>query len=179
MPTLKSKNVVLRVVEKKDIPLLLLWFNDPEVIQYLQFYLPLMELQEEKWLEQKSFSENDVVFLIEAIMEDGSLKPIGTCGLHEIEWKNRKATAGIAIGDKDFWNKGLGTEAARLIIEYAFNQLNLHRIGTSVYDFNERSIAMQKKVGFQVEGRHRQAIFKNGRYVDEIVLGILREEWNK
>lgn len=103
MPTLKSKNVVLRVVEKKDIPLLLLWFNDPEVIQYLQFYLPLMESQEERWLEQKSLSENDVVFLIEAIMEDGSLKPIGTCGLHEIEWKNRKATAGIAIGDKDFF----------------------------------------------------------------------------
>ncbi len=179
MSTLKSKNVVLRVVEKKDIPLLLLWFNDPEVIQYLQFYLPLMELQEEKWLEQKSFSENDVVFLIEAIMEDGSLKPIGTCGLHEIEWKNRKATAGIAIGEKDFWSKGYGTEAARLIIEYAFNQLNLHRLGTSVYDFNERSIGMQKKVGFQVEGRRRQAIFKNGRYVDEIVLGILREEWKK
>jgi RimJ/RimL family protein N-acetyltransferase len=179
MPTLKGKKIVLRVVEKNDLPSLLLWFNDPEVIQYLQFYLPLTELYEEKWLERNSLSEKDVVFVIEAIMEDGSLKPIGICGLHGIEWKNRRATIGIAIGDKEFWSNGYGTEAIKILIEYAFNELNLQRIESSAYDFHERSIAMQKKVGFQVEGRRRQAIFKNGRYVDEVMLGILKEEWKK
>ncbi len=118
-----------------------------------------------------------MVFVIQVVQEDGSLKPIGTCGLHEIEWKNRRTTAGIAIGVKEFWNNGYGTEAGKILIEYAFNELNLQRIESSVYDFNERSIAMQKKVGFQIEGRRRKAIFKGGRYVDEIILGILREEW--
>jgi RimJ/RimL family protein N-acetyltransferase len=179
MPTLVGKKVRLRVVEKKDIPNILKWFNDPEVIQYLQFYLPLTEEMEVKWLERVNTSGNDIVFVIEAVAEDGKFKPIGTCGLHEINWKDRKATAGIAIGEKEFWNGGRGTEAASLLVEYAFCQLNLNRIGSSVYDFNERSLAMQKKIGFQIEGRRRQAVFKNNRYADEIILGLLKKKWKR
>ena len=119
MPTLKSEKVILRSMSKQDLPLLLQWFNDPEVIQYLHFYLPLTELAEEKWLERIGLSEKDVVFVIEAIANDES-KPIGICGLHGISAKDRNATFGIAIGDKNFWSGGYGTEAAGLIVRYGF-----------------------------------------------------------
>jgi len=177
MPTLKSEKVLLRVVEKRDIPLCLKWFNDTEIIQYLQFYLPLTELAEEKWLERVSLSEKDVVFVIEAVDSEGKSKPIGTCGLHDISTKDRNATFGIAIGEKEYWNNGYGTRATRLLMRYGFEELNLHRIGSAAYSFNERSIKMQEKIGFIIEGRHREAIFKKGRYWDVINLGLLRKEF--
>lgn len=179
MSLLKSEKVFLRTVEKDDLSLVLRWFNDAEVIQYLQMYLPMTRVAEEKWLERVGLSETNIVFVIEVKTEEGGLKPIGTCGLHDIKWKDRQATIGIAIGEKDFWDGGFGTEAVKLLVEYAFFQLNLNRINSSVYDFNKRSLAMQKKVGFSIEGRRRQAIFKNGAYDDEIVLGLLRTEFKK
>ncbi|MDQ1283950.1 MAG: hypothetical protein QG620_298 [Patescibacteria group bacterium] len=179
MPTLQGEKVMLRAIEKKDIQLALKWFNDPEVIQFLQVYLPITELAEEKWFERVSLSEHDIVFSIEIKAGENESKPIGNCGLHQINWKDRVSTFGIAIGEKDFWGGGYGTEAAKLLMEYAFCQLNLRRISSSVYDFNERSLAMHKKLGFEIEGRRRQAIFKNNRYADEIVLGLLKEEWGR
>lgn len=179
MPTLKGKKVILRAVEKRDIQLFLRWFNDSEVIQYLQTYLPITELAEEKWHERMSLSESDVVLIIEAVSENEEAIPIGSCGLHGINWKDRTATFGIAIGEKEFWSSGYGTEATILLIIYAFEQLNLHRISSSVYDFNERSCKMQEKVGFKIEGVRREAIYKNGRYAGEIVLGLLKKEWKK
>jgi len=179
MPTLHGEKVFLRAVEKKDIQSALKWFNDAEVIQYLQFYLPLTELAEEKWIERISLSEKDTVFQIEAKTSEEGSKAVGICGLHQINWKDRSATFGIAIGEKDFWNGGYGTEAAGLLIEYAFCQLNLRRTSSLVYDFNERSLGMHRKLGFEIEGRRRQAIFKNNRYADEVILGLLKEEWKK
>lgn len=179
MPTLKGEKVILRAVEKADINHCLKWFNNPEVIQYLTIYLPMTELAEEKWLEKVSLSEKDVVFIIEAIDSEGKAKPIGNCGLHGINSKDRNATFGIAIGEKDYWSKGYGTEATRLLMRYGFDELNLHRIGSAAYEFNERSIKMQQKIGFVIEGKHRQAIFRKGRYWDVINLGLLKEDFLK
>lgn len=176
MSTLKSERVILRAVSRRDFPFLLKWVNDPEVVQYLRFYLPITELAEEKWLEKISHSEKDVVFVIEVIVDD-EVKPIGTCGLHGINTKDRNATFGISIGDKEFWNGGYGMEVTNLIVRYGFEQLNLHRINSTVYDFNEYSLKMHRNCGFQEEGRQREAVFKNNHYVDVITLGLLKKEW--
>jgi RimJ/RimL family protein N-acetyltransferase len=177
---LKGKLVTLRPVKRSDITYFLKWFNDPEVIQYLGMYLPMTEMAEEKWIEElgTTRARSDVVFVIEAI-EGRSNKPIGSCGLHGISPKDHNATFGIAIGEKDHWGKGYGTEAARLIIRYGFEQLNLHRINSGAIGFNERSIRMHKKVGFTEEGRQRQAMFKNGAFHDHVLFGLLRDEWLK
>jgi RimJ/RimL family protein N-acetyltransferase len=121
-------------------------------------------------------AKSDVILVIEAI-EGASTRPIGNCGLHDINPKDHKAIFGIVVGEKDYWSKAYGTEAARLMINYGFQQLNLHRISSSAFGFNERSIKFHKKVGFREEGRLRQAIFKNGEYHDLVLFGILREEW--
>jgi len=177
---LKSQTVTLRPVRRSDISNFLEWFNDMEVTQYLAMYLPMTEMAEEKYIEElgTTRARTDTSFVIE-ITEGDLVKLIGTVGLHGINNKDHNATFGIAIGEKEYWNKGYGTEAARLIIDYGFEQLNLHRISSSALSFNERSIRMHKRVGFSEEGRQREHIFKNGKYCDHVLLGILKEEWNK
>ena len=177
---LKGKKVLLRPVKRSDISLFLKWFNDPEVTQYLVMYLPMTEMAEEKWIEELATTRagSDVVFIIE--VKTGELtKPIGNCGLFRINHKDQTAEFGIAIGEKDCWGKGYGTEATRLLVDYGFKQLNLHRISSPVFEFNERSIKLHQKVGFQEEGRRRQARFKNGQFWDEVLFGLLRNEWGK
>ncbi len=175
---LKGKNVILRPVKRSDISYFLEWFNDSEVIQYLGMYLPMTEMAEEKYIEElgTTRARTDTQFVIEVI-EGKSTKPIGTCGLGGINPKDNHATFGIVIGEKDYWSKSYGTEAARLIINYGFQQLNLHRISSSAIAYNERSVKLHKKVGFREEGRLRQRMFKNGQYHDLVQFGILREEW--
>jgi RimJ/RimL family protein N-acetyltransferase len=174
---LKGNRVLLCPVRRSDISSFLKWFNDPEVTQYLAMYLPMTEMAEEKFIEGLANNVGaGVQFVVEAIGNEGN-KAIGSIGLHGISPKDHFATFGIAIGEKDYWSKGYGTEAARLIIKYGFEQLNLHRISSTAYAFNERSLRLHKKVGFKEEGRQREAVFKNGKYQDVVVFGLLREEW--
>ena len=177
---INGKLVQLRPVQRADISYFLQWFNDPDVTQYLQMYLPMNEMAEQKFIEELGTvrAMTDAFFVIEAINGDKSI-PIGSMSLHGINSKDHNATFGIAIGDKHYWSKGYGTEAARLIIRYGFDQLNLHRISSSAWSFNERSIKLHFKVGFKEEGRRREAIFKNGAYIDEVIFGLLREDWKK
>jgi RimJ/RimL family protein N-acetyltransferase len=175
---LRGEKVNLRPVKRTDIEYFLKWYTNPEVIQYLTIYLPMTEMVEEKFIEGLGTSRlmTTVFFVIEAI-EGGTVQPIGTMELGDLNNKDRCGTFGIAIGDKDYWSKGCGTEAARLIIRYGFEQINLHRINSEVYSFNERSLRLHKKVGFTEEGRRREAGYRNGRYHDDVFFGILKSEW--
>ena len=177
---LKGEKVLLRPVRRADIQYFLKWFNDPEVIQYLGMYLPMTEMAEEKYIEELGTTRagTDANFVIEAI-DGGEGKPIGSTGLHQINTKDHFATFGIAIGEKDYWSRGYGTEAARLLIRYGFEQLNLHRISSAAWAFNDRSIRLHLRVGFKEEGRLRESVFKNGQYYDRVEFGILRQEWRR
>lgn len=176
---LKGKKVLLRSVKKSDLQYFLKWYNDQEITQYLSMYLPMTEIGEEKWIEEASENKEMVIFVIEAILNNLQKKPIGSCGLHKFNWKDRCAEFGIAIGEKEFWSDGYGTEAAQLLIDYGFMQLNLHRISSGAYEFNARSRKMHKKLGFIEEGCSRKKIYKNGEYWDKINFGILKDEWRK
>ena len=175
---LQGNKVVLRPVRRTDIECFLKWFNDPEVTQYLGMYLPMTEMAEEKFIEDlgSATAGTRVMFVIEAT-DSKSNKPIGSIGLSNIHPKDHHAVFGIAIGEKAYWSKGYGTEAARLIIRYGFEQLNLHRINSFAIAFNERSLRLHLRVGFKEEGREREGIFRNGAYHDHVVFGLLRKEW--
>lgn len=175
---LKGKKVLLRPIRKSDISLLLKWFNDPETTKYLGLYLPVTEVEEEKWIEELATIKRgiDIVFIIEVI-ENNSTKPIGNCGLYKINQKDQTAELAIVIGEKEYLGKGYGTETAQILIEYGFQQLNLNRISASVLESNEKAINLLKKIGFKVEGRLRKARFKNGKFYDQILFALLREEW--
>ena len=175
---LQGDKVILRPVGRPDIEDSLKWFNDPEITQYISMYLPMTEMAEEKFIESLGSAEagKKAMFCIEAVENHGN-KPIGTIGLDSINSKDHHAEFGITIGEKDYWSKGYGTEAAELIIRYGFEQLNLHRIDSFAFSFNERSLRLHRKVGFIQEGLRREAWYSDGKYHDEVLFGLLRKEW--
>ncbi len=161
---------------REDIPVFTRWFQDYEVQRFIDpgVLVPHSEEAETAWYERAIKDTDNYHFSIRTLAED---RLIGNCGLFGIEQKNRVATLGILIGEKDHWGKGYGSDAIRVILRFGFQELNLNRIQLDVYDFNPRAIRAYEKVGFVHEGRRRQALFREGVYHDILVLGILRDEW--
>ena len=172
--TIPGRRVRLRAIERSDIPTFVRWFNDPEVGQYLQMYMPMSLAEEERWFEPQLTSVDSRVFGIETL--DG--RHIGNLGLHNLDWNERCAVLGIVIGEKDYWGKGYGTDAVNTVLRFAFEQMNLHRIQLSVYAYNERAVRCYEKCGFRHEGRMRSKHFFSGEYHDELIMGILRDEFS-
>lgn len=102
---------------------------------------------------------------------------IGLIGLYTIYWLHREAFMGIQIGEREFWGKGYGTDALRVLLRYGFEELNLQRVSLSFLDGNDRALRSYEKCGFRYEGRERRAWAYDGRRWDEIYMGLLREEW--
>jgi RimJ/RimL family protein N-acetyltransferase len=169
-------HIYLRPLEREDAPAIVPWFNDPEVIRTLRRYLPLTLVEEQEFIDHLRNSDHDLALSI-ALKESDRL--IGVTGLHEIDYKNRHAGLGILIGDKSEWGKGHGTEAARLLIGYAFDTLNMNRVWLHVYEYNARGLRSYEKLGFQREGVLRQDNFRDGRYWDTIVMAVLRQDWTR
>jgi RimJ/RimL family protein N-acetyltransferase len=172
---IRGTKTLLRALERDDLPRCVRWFNDPDMRRFLLQRYPLSMTEEEQWwagrLERAQ--KGDYIFAIEA--EDGT--HIGNIGLHNVEEENRKAMLGIAIGEKAYWGQGYGTDAIRAMLGWAFGYLNLKRVYLTVYAHNERAIRCYGKCGFQHEGTMRQSQYIDGQYVDERMMGILRDEF--
>ncbi len=110
------------------------------------------------------------------LLNDGG-EYIGNISYHSVDWKNRNCEIALGIGNEENLNRGLGTEAIGLLLDFLFNEMNLHRVTLDVYDFNERAIRCYEKCGFKKEGFIREAVYKHGRYINLYVMGILREEF--
>jgi RimJ/RimL family protein N-acetyltransferase len=102
---------------------------------------------------------------------------IGTCAFSQLDGDNGSALFHITIGEPDCWGRGYGSEATALMLEHAFGPLGLHRVALAVFEYNERAIRAYRKVGFSVEGRSREAIWRGDRFWDEIQMSILEDEW--
>ena len=102
---------------------------------------------------------------------------IGSTGLINLDWRNRSGELGIVIGKRDYLGKGYGKEAVDLLLGFGFNELNLHRIGLQVFDFNERAIRSYTKSGLVEEGRLREAFYREGAFHDIVLMGITEEEF--
>ncbi len=170
---LKGTRVTLRPIERKDIPLFIRWVNDREVIRYVGLVMPMTLEEEEAWFDRQVNDPRGKVLTIET--ETG--EPIGTVSLSSIDQVNRHAILGIMIGEKQYWNQGYGRDAIQTMLRFAFEDLNLQRVGLSVADFNERGIRCYLRCGFKQEGVLRQHRFTGGRYHDTIMMGVLRDEW--
>lgn len=177
MSIIYGEHLRLRAVERTDVPMFFEWVNDPEVTLGLSLYLPMSNADEEKWFERAQAGDANEKPLAIEIKDGDGWKLIGSCGLFGIEWVNRSAELGILIGDKSIWNKGYGTEAMGLLLRHGFGTLNLNRQFLRVHATNVRAIRAYVKAGFVEEGRLREAVFKNGRYDDIIIMSVLRSEW--
>lgn len=170
---LVGDNIYLSPRNTEDAEKFTEWLNDFKVTDYIGKSACLITLEDEKkYFENKK--ENECIFFIVSIKDD---KLIGTVGLHNVNNIDRCATLGIFIGEKIGRNKGFGTEAIRLILEYGFKYLNLNNIKLDVLEFNERAQACYKKCGFKEYGRRRKSEFLYGKYYDRIEMDILAEEF--
>ncbi len=172
-PFLVGDKVYLRPLDRGDAPAFVPWMNDPEVTRFLRAYRPMTLRAEEEFIDRAG--QGDDVALAVALRDGDRL--IGGTGLHDFDLRCRRASFGIFIGPREEWGKGYGSEATRLMVGYAFETLNLNRVSLQVYEYNPRGIRAYEKVGFRREGVLRQDVFRDGRYWDTIVMGILREEW--
>ncbi len=172
----QGKLVRLRDYHKEDLPIVWKYVNDWEVKKYLALDVPLPWKfeEEEKWYEElSSRNPSHYSFAIERISDS---QYIGGCGINELDWKNSVATVGIFLG-KPFLSQGYGTDAMEVLTNFIFSEMNIHKVMLHVFAFNERAIKSYKKVGFKIEGTLRSQIFRDGKYHDEIIMGILKEEW--
>lgn len=113
-------------------------------------------------------------FSIRALADD---RLIGEIDLSGINWASGEAIVGIGIGDRQDWGKSYGTDAMRVILRFAFDELNLHRVFLNTFEYNPRAIRSYEKCGFQIEGRQRGVLNRDGKRWDIIYMGILKEEW--
>lgn len=174
-----GERIRLRAIEREDIPRYVGWFNDPEVTAGLAMFLPLSLADETRWFENLSNrGVPERPLAVDAKTDEATWKHIGGVGFDHIDWINRVAEFGIVIGDKPFWNQGYGSEATRLMLKYAFETLNLNRVWLNVYETNTRALRAYKKVGFTEEGLMREAIYRNGCYINVLLMSVLRSEWN-
>jgi RimJ/RimL family protein N-acetyltransferase len=172
-----GKRIYLRPVLLNDVPYLTRWMNDQEVTHFLTAVYPITPEEEEKWIRGSEDRKSTDIVL--AIVLADSDEIIGIQGLHRISFLDGEATMGYFIGRKDLWGQGYGTEAQMILLEYAFNTLNLHKVSAEVYDFNPRSEACLKKCGYDREGVKREHRYRNGRRVDSIILAVFKSNFLK
>jgi RimJ/RimL family protein N-acetyltransferase len=160
--------VILRPLERSDLEKSLEWLTDPLVNKYLsQNFKDLTVKQEEQWFDYIQDSHQDIVF---AILEKSSGKHIGNCALHKIDQRKKTCELGIVIGDKDFWDRGFGTDAVKVLVDFALDDLEMSKIWLNVYTYNHRAIKVYENVGFKLVRVLKRNHLYNGKYWDTLIM---------
>lgn len=168
--------VRLTAITKEDLPTLARWHNDAGFLRLLDARAAKPQTADElgKWLDDAQRSPNGYLFAIRPPELDDLL---GWIELDGILWNQGVAWLGIGIGDRGHWGQGIGGGALRLALNFAFGELNLHRVQLTVFAYNERAIALYEKLGFVREGVYREALHRDGQRYDMVLYGLLRREW--
>ncbi|KPU46380.1 spermidine N(1)-acetyltransferase [Oxobacter pfennigii] len=172
-----GSKVYIRRMEKEDIAAIHKWSNDVELKELYDMVMDFKsydELMDKFYTRQDN--ENSVDF---TIIEKDSKKPVGRCLLTDIDYINKKCTCSVFIGDKESRDKDYGAEAMSLLLKFAFEDLNVNRVGLWVFDYNKRAIKTYKSCGMKVEGIMREGVYRNGKYHDVYHMGILRSEYEE
>jgi RimJ/RimL family protein N-acetyltransferase len=171
-----GKRVCLKPIEAENAALFQTWVNEPENQQYIGRFRPMNGIEERRWLESLHEKSESHFFAI-ALREGGRL--IGNCALAHAALPHRTGTLGILIGEAEHQGQGYGAEAIRLLLEYGFATLGLHRVALDVVENNERGIRCYEKCGFRREGTRRQARWWSGRWWNVHEYAILEHEWRE
>jgi len=168
-----GERVRLRPLEERDLPTCVVWMADREVTRWLAAVGEPPTLEEERaWYERRRLDPESVMWGIETT--DGRL--VGNVELR-LTPAARRAEMGIVVGDKSQWSKGYGTDTVRLVLEYAFGELDLNRIELTTDEENARAIRCYEKCGFVREGLLRGHRLIDGRFGNTVLMAVLREEW--
>jgi RimJ/RimL family protein N-acetyltransferase len=168
---LEGEKVILTPIEEEDAEFIRQMENNPEVRYSLFLFKPLTKIEAEKKVQNMIASPDIMMFMI---LDKEKKQIIGQTGFVRIDFVSRAAVFYIAIHEKANRSKGLGTESTKLMVDFAFNTLNLNRIQLHVNTENLPAVHIYEKTGFKIEGTLRQAMYHGGKYCDFYVMGMIK-----
>lgn len=169
---IRAERLYLRSIERDDLQRCQDWMNDEELTSTLAQRYPVSLAREADWVERATRGQ-DVSELHFAICLAQGDRHVGNCGLVAIDRDNRTATLGIFIGERDCRGQGFGEEAVRALCRFAFGEMSLRKIRLDVQVANAAAVKMYERVGFRSEGVLRQEVFRLGRALDVLRMGLL------
>lgn len=171
---LSGEHVCLRSIQESDASEdYCRWMNDSEVNQYLESRFQPWSIEQIKEFVRIMRADANSVFF--AIVDKDSDKHIGNLKIGPLRREHKTAEIGLVIGDKNYWGRGVGTEAVELACDFIFNSLNYRKATAGAYSVNESSVKVFQKCGFVIEGVRKKQSLCNGQYVDSVILGKLKE----
>lgn len=165
--------IYLRKIEETDLARTWKWINDPDIFLTIGVHVPVSMTAQRRWFEDLDKSQSKIVFAI--CLEDQDTH-VGNISLDLIDYRHRNARISIFVADPDRRGENIGTRAMKLLLEYAFNFLNLHRLYCKTTSGNVGAVNFYKNLGFEEEGILREHEYINGRYEDKIMLGLVRDD---
>lgn len=178
MARLIGENIILREYIKEDIPHINKFANDYEIVKYLSDIFITNHTLENTTDYYNSVAANTSTGSLNYIIsEKESLKYLGQIDIIKIDWINRIGTLGVVIADQDNLDKGIGSQAIRLLLKYVFDRINLNKVELTVHEFNKRALSCYRKCGFVQEGIIRESLYREGKYYNTVNMGILKREF--
>jgi RimJ/RimL family protein N-acetyltransferase len=177
-PFIKGDRIDLVAENSKWVDLFCKWRNDPDIRQYYRNFWPRTTEEIKKWLEPAPRGQIKE-FIDFTIYHKADKRPIGSIGFGHIDWTSRKANISAMIGESEYWGKGIIIEAARLLINYGFIELNLHKINAGIFSPNDRSLRAAEKLGFKKETVFKEHIYVDGKYHDNHRFALFKRDWLK
>ena len=173
---LHGERVQLTALNREDAHIIAGWEQDTEFLRMLDASPAQPRGIDEimRWMENGQKARNNFLF---GVRTTAISELIGWIELDGIQWTHGSAGVGIAIGNRDYWGQGYGSEAMVLILQFAFHELNLHSIHLTAFAYNTRAIALYERLGFRREGAYREYLHRDGQRYDMLIYGILRREW--
>ena len=168
---LADDTIYLRKLEEADLDRTWHWINQPDIYTAMGTLVPISRTAQKRWFEKLDSSDTKIVFAI--CLHDGD-QHVGNVSLDLIDHRHRNARLAIFIAEPGLRDQGIGTRAMHLLIEYAFDLLNLHRLYCKTTAGNPAVLEFYRRLGFRMEGQLREHEYVEGRYVDKIMLGLLR-----
>ena len=172
---LKGEQVYLRVLERSDIAVTTSWMNSEEISDIMG-YLPVFSLEGQyEWFDKLKNDRTRFIFAV--CTNDG--RHIGNIALGNVDMLHRHAMFSIFLVADTDRAKGIGSEATRLLLGFAFDKLNLNKVHLRTSERFSEAVRMYEKLGFVREGVMRQHVFANGVYEDKVIYSMLRSEYAK
>ncbi len=171
---LQGKKIVLKILEKRHLRQLRFLRNQPQTNYYLTSIVPISEAKQQVWFKKISLDETKMYFAI----EDYHKKFLGIVRCDEWDKINRSIRVGIDIVP-ELRRQGIATEAYELLFKYLFRDLGIHRVWLLVADFNQPAYALYQKLGFKLEGKQREALYRDNKFHHYLMMSLLKSEYEK
>ncbi|MEG2017781.1 MAG: GNAT family N-acetyltransferase [Clostridium sp.] len=175
---LHTERLLLRRITESDVKNIFEIYSDPETARF-DWYYPIESMDKvTKIIDsfEEGYEEKEEITWGVVRKDDNKL--IGYCCLGDFQEGSRSCEIGYGF-NREYWNKGYGTEAVQIMVKFAFEEMNINRIAGTVTLGNDASIKVLKKCGFQQEGIFSQRTFMKGEFVDDVILAILMEDYKR